>query len=136
MQATPLIVHFRTPSKAPVPSSDPFQDEIERFAAADPRWRSALEMAGARLDARVRLTLGVALSGLDAGPAPRLMPFDFGPDDEEATRRELQHMAPRLLAGLRLIGSPRLALRRDDASAVRGVVTAVHRLLRIAKTRP
>ena len=136
MHGTTLVVRFRNPPKTVAPLGDLFQEEIERFAAADPRWRNLLEMAAARLSDRARQTLGVAISGLEAGPAPRLLSYDFDPDDEEGVDRECAHMAPRLVTGLGLLTSGRLGLARDEIAAVQGTVTAVHRLLRIAKTRP
>lgn len=137
MHASNLVVTFKTPAmRAAVPTDDPFCDEVERFAAADSRWRDALAMAAARLSPGAQCTLGVALSGLEAGPLPNLMSFDFGPDDQGAMERESRHMTPRILSALGLLSAARLGLAHDEIAEVRGVVTAVHRLLRTAKTRP
>ena len=137
MHATPLVVTFKTP-KPPRTCrvDDLLLEEVERFAAADPRWRNVLEMAAARLDPPARATLGVALSGLPAGPAPALLSYDFDPDDEDAYARELARMDPRLQSGLGLLSAERLSLDPRTVGAIRGIVSAVHRLLRVAKTRP
>ena len=136
MQASLVVVRFKHPSKTVVPEGDPFTEELERFSAADCRWRNLLEMAAARLSPGARQTLGVALSGLETGPAPRLLSYDFDPDDAERMEREMAHMDPRLLSGFGLLSAARLGLGSDEIMAVQGIVTAVHRLLRIAKTRP
>lgn len=138
MQTARLIVTFKKPSaaKAAAPANEPYGDELARFAAADPRWHDAIELASARLTDRARYTLGVALSGLEAGPAPRLMSCDFAPDGPDAIARECVHMDSRILSGLDLLTSARLGLGTDEVAAVQGIVSAVHRLLRIAKTRP
>lgn len=136
MQASQVVVRFRNPSKTVVPDKDPFTEELERFSGADCRWRNLLEMAVARLTDGARQTLGVALSGLETGPAPRLLSYDFDPDDAEAMEREMAHMEPRLLSGIGLLSTARLGLGSDEIMMVQGIVTAVHRLLRIAKTRP
>ncbi|MEK7545979.1 MAG: hypothetical protein AAB554_02775 [Patescibacteria group bacterium] len=137
MHASNLVVTFRTPTKRPAaPAGDIFCDEVERFAAADPRWRDALAMAAARLNPRALCTLGVALSGLEAGPLPGLLSFDFGPDDMYDMEREDKHLAPVIREALGLLTPERLSLTSAETAAVRGIITAVHRLLRIAKTRP
>lgn len=135
MQRPHLVVSFKRSAK-PRPVDRLFQEEVERFAAADPRWRTALEMAASRLGPRARSTLGVALSGVEAGPAPWPMSFDFDPDDEDGILRERVHMSPRLVAGLDLLDAGRLGLDPYDVAVIRGIVSAVHRRLRIAKTRP
>ena len=137
MQASNLVVTFKTPARrTPDATNDLFCEEVERFAAADPRWRNLLEMGAARLTAGARQTLGVAMSGLETGPAPRLLSYDFEPDGLERIEREIAHMEPRLVRGLGMLIPARLGLDDDEILAVRGIVTAVHRLLRIAKTRP
>jgi len=137
MQVQDVVVRFKTPASKTAPAADcPYDEELERFAAADPRWHSAIEMASSRLSRSARCTLGVALSGLEAGPAPRLMPFDFGPDDEDALCREQALMAPMIRSALDLLDSGRIGLARAEITGIKGVVSAVHRLLRIAKTRP
>lgn len=134
MHVSEVIVRFKKASDAAEPG--PFEEELARFAAADPRWRPAIELSASRLSAKARTTLGVALSGLDAGRAPALMPFDIPPDDEAAMEREIDHMDARIVTGLGMLVPARLGLGSDEIAAVQGIVTAVHRLLRIAKTRP
>lgn len=135
MYASRFAVRFTGPSKA-AETGDTFAEELERFAAHDLRWRYVLELAAARLSPGARVTLGVALAGLEAGPAPALLSYDIKPDDAAAIERESAHMDPRLLTGLGLLTSARLGLGADEIAAVQGIVSAVHRLLRIAKTRP
>lgn len=134
MHTSALTVRFSPAKKAD--AYDPLQEEIERFAAFDGRWRNIIEMAAARLRPGACRTLGVALSGLAAGPAPRLLSFDFEPDDPDAVVREAAHMEPKILTGLGLLTSTRLGLTPREVEQVQGTVSAVHRLLRIAKTRP
>lgn len=131
-----LVVTFKPPASKAVAATDPFCEELERFAAADPRWRDALEVAAACLDDRARCTLGVLLSGLDAGPMPKLVSYDFGPDDEEGMSREARHMDPKILSALGLLSAAKIGLGSDVIAKVQGVITAVHRRLREAKTRP
>lgn len=135
MQATRFAVRFTSPSRSAA-AGDPFTEEIERFAVHDLRWRYVLELAAARLSPGARITLGVALAGLEAGPAPRLLSYDITPDDACGIERESAHMDSRLRTGLGLLTAARLGLCADEVAAVRGIVSAIHRLLRIAKTRP
>ncbi len=135
MQESRFAVRFTRPEAA-ASSGDPFADEVERFAAHDRRWRYVLELVAARLSPGARVTLGVALAGLDAGPAPTLLSYDVKPDDADGIERESAHMDPRLLTGLGLLTSARLGLGAAEIAAVQGVVSTVHRILRIAKTRP
>ncbi len=114
----------------------PFLEELDRFAAADPRWRDVLERAAARLSPAARCTFGVALSGLAAGPAPWPLSFDFDPDDDEGVEREMRQMDPKTVSALRLLTAERLYLPPHEVAAVIGLVTATHRRLRVAKARP
>ena len=125
------------PQPLPPKAPDPFYDEIERFAAADPRWRSSIEFAAGGLSGSARQTLGVCLAGfLEVGPMPRLIPFGFGPDDAVAIDRELEHMDRRFLSAFGLLFNTSIGLSAEECAAIQGIITAVHRLLRIAETRP
>ena len=136
VQLPSLTVRFKNPDRVVPVVGDPLLEEIERFSAADSRWRNIIEMAAARLSPGAQRTLGVALSGLQAGRAPRILSFDFETDSPEAVIRETSQMEPRILTGLGLLTSERLGLTRDEVHQVLGTVSAIHRLLRIAKTRP
>ena len=136
MQTSNLTVRFRNPEKTVSAGHDPLQEEFARFEAADGRWRNIIEMAAAKLSPGAQRTLGVALSGLHEGRAPRLLSFDFEPDDPEAVVREASHMEAKILTGLGLLTSKALGLTSEEVHQVQGIVSAIHRLLRIAKTRP
>src|SRR5436190_5544679 len=109
MQATHrLVIRFDAPvTAASAPDIGPYREELERFSAADPRWCNLIDMAAAVLSDPARCTLGVALSGLEVGLAPKLLSFDFAPDDAETMVREAAHMAPRLLSGLSVLTAAR-----------------------------
>lgn len=113
----------------------PFEEEVARFAAVDPRWRVALESVASRLSPQARCTLGVALSGFPTGRAPTLMTFGLEPDDDEAIGRETDHMDRKILAVMGMLTASRLGLHPVEIAGIRGAMSAVHRLLRIAKTR-
>lgn len=131
-------MHVRFTSKARTATlvvDQSFLQEVERFAAVDPRWRNTLELGAAYLSPRARCTLGVVLSGLEVGRAPGLLPLDFVPDDDDGISREIPHMDDRISGALGIISSLSGTLGRDVVR-IHGIVTAVHRLLRIAKTHP
>lgn len=109
---------------------------IARFVDADVRWASVLELAAAGLSPSARRAFATALGGLDAGPAPRLLPFMIEPDDAQRLADEAQHMSTELVGSLGVIAATMLGLGHPEVATVHGLVTAVHRLLRIAKTRP
>lgn len=121
---------------APRDLDKPLREAIERLEKADARWKQVLELASARLTDRGRYAFGLALGALESGPAPRLLPFSMEPDDEAAAMLETEFMPPTLLTTLGLTIPNALGFGHQDAIAVQGLVSAVHRLLRIAKTRP
>lgn len=134
------IVTFRKkktppPPPRPRPKDALFREELERFAAADPRWRDVLDRAAARLSEPARNTFGVMLSGLEAGPAPWPLSFDFSPDDEDGILRETAHMDVRVREALAILDPRRLNLATHEVDVIRGLVSATHRRLRIAKAR-
>jgi len=138
MQGThQFAVTFKPPAaQAATADHDPYCEALERFAAADPRWRDAIEVASASLDDSARCTLGVLLAGLEAGPMPRMVSYDFGADDEEGIMRECKHMEPQVLSAFGLLSAAKIGLGSGVIAKVQGIVTAIHRRLREAKTRP
>jgi hypothetical protein len=109
-------------------------DAVNRFAEADLVWISVLETAAAGLSERARHAFGLALCLLEPGRAPFESPFVLVPDDRDAINAEADHM---LLIQLSCIGTTVPAILtpgHPEIAKVEGLITAVHRILRLAKT--
>lgn len=128
-----LVIRFQTEEEGPEAA---FRRAVERFTAQDGRWRSILEMSAAMLSDQGRAAFAAALDLLPAGPAPRLMMFRFEPDDQDRFRREAALMADQTLLAIGLMLPVRLGPDHPETASVEGLVTAVHRFVRIAKARP
>lgn len=128
-----LVISFDTPHEG---HHSAFQRALDRFASHDDRWRAVLEMAGGGLSEKGCDTFAAALDLLEAGPAPLLLPFSIEPDDESRFRREGAQMEDKTLLAIGLLIPTRLGFGHPEIATVERLITAVHRLLRIAKARP
>lgn len=114
----------------------PFERALERFVQADPRWGLLLDLVAAVLTDAGREAFAASLDLLEAGPAPSLMPTEIEPDGKLALSREAQLMAKATLTAIGAIVPTFVGFGSPEIAKVQGYVTAVHRLLRIAKARP
>lgn len=112
-----------------------FPTAVARFAAVDPRWRLFLELAAASLSDEAHDAFGASLGVLEPGLAPTLLPFEVDPDDEAHIRAEAQHMPTAHLTAIGVLVPARLGFGHHEIAVVQGLISAVHRLLRIAKAR-
>jgi len=112
----------------------PFKEALARFSEADPRWQSVLSMAAMRLSDPARQALGIALALIEPGPAPRLLSYELDPDDQERILREAAHMEPAVLTLIGVHTPSQLGPGHPEIASVQGLFTAIHRLVRDAKT--
>jgi hypothetical protein len=114
----------------------PFKEALARFSEADSRWQPVLSMAAMRLSDSARQALGIALALIEPGPAPQLLSYELEPDDPERLLREAAHMDPLVLTLIGVQTPLQLGPGHPEIASVQGLFTAIHRLVRDAKTRP
>jgi hypothetical protein len=110
-------------------------DGVDAFTAVDARWRQLFVQAMNGLTVDGRVAFDRALGLLDAGPAPRLLPTALEPDDLRRFNRESDELPRATLTKLGVLVPAALGFDNPETAVVQGLITAVHRLIRIAKTR-
>jgi hypothetical protein len=130
-------------------SCTPLLEAVSRFADVDVRWIPLLEVAAGCLTEKGRYGFALALNSLTPGPAPFQPAFVLEPDTYDDISEEVGHMT---LVQLTCIGTqlpiildsdPLIAKfpsnmghSHPDVIKVEGLITAIHRHLRLTKTRP